>query len=951
MKHIYLLLLAFLASHTLLAQNQPEQECPNAIPVCQNIYQQSNSYTGFGAMQELDTTNQGCLSSNEKNDVWYVINVSTSGNLVFTITPNNFTGPGIGDDYDFAIWDVTGRGCNAIYSGDDPVRCNYSGTRGITGLMPPPAVDPFDVSLPVVAGQTLVLNISNFSSTQSGYKLDFSGSTASIFDNLPPTYTKAYVRCGYVSDSLQVTMSEPITCASLTANASDFELRSATAPGTAVPGISIISALSRDCQQGANYSINYTLKFSGILPPGDYLLVAKTGTDGNTLLDNCGNEQIVGEQIAFKMINPIAPVITSIQSPACTHALVTFDREVRCKTVAPDGSDFFITGPSQVNVIHADASLCDSRGLIKTIDVQFDRSILVPGEYLINFKNGTDSNSILDTCGAIVNVPYRFTVTDEGATPTAAPPVLCETGYTTLTATTSYQPYGSTVRCGTNNGPDILNSILRADTVGTLADTTNGIATVTPFDATKFNARAQILYSAADLRAVGLRAGRIKSLSFFVGKKNSTTAYKNLNLKMLCTTQNSMFGGFIAGAPIVFSRDTFRTRVGENKFVLDNAYDWDGQSNLLVELCYSNTDTTTGATRGFDQLVYTNVPNSMYRRVKNTRDTAGCAFVSGSGTGGASDARPTISFGTLELPAPTYEWLWQPGGYVQDSTAQTTLAFVPNDRSYGVQIKDADGCYRRGSVAVRISVRNPYGYQNNDTSICIGGKAHLLVGNGVRYQWFPAEGLSCTDCADPYAAPTQTTTYYAAIFDPYGCSDTLSATVTVNALPLLNAGKDTSVLYGNSIPLYVMAPGAIYYAWTPIAGLNYANIPNPLASPLETTTYTVQVIDTNYCIAYDTVTVRVNRNVPVFVPNAFTPNGDNKNDLFQVMNLSINRLTEMRIYNRWGTEVCNTTDNTRGWDGLYKGVPQESGVYKYIIRITKPDGAAEMFKGDLLLLR
>ena len=124
-----------------------------------------------------------------------------------------------------------------------------------------------------------------------------------------------------------------------------------------------------------------------------------------------------------------------------------------------------------------------------------------------------------------------------------------------------------------------------------------------------------------------------------------------------------------------------------------------------------------------------------------------------------------------------------------------------------------------------------------------------------------------------------------------------------------------------------------------------------MAAPLETTEYRVEVIDSNYCIAYDTVVVAVNKNSPMFVPNAFTPNGDGVNDRFQVANIAFNKLVEMRVFNRWGQQVCNTTDNRQGWDGTLNGTPQEAGVYQYLIRVALADGNIRVFKGDVTLIR
>src|ERR1700740_56705 len=74
----------------------PEQNCNNAIPVCQQTYAQNSSYTGHGTIQELSST---CLSSNETNSVWYTFTVQNPGTFTFMLNTAN--------DYDFALYDIT----------------------------------------------------------------------------------------------------------------------------------------------------------------------------------------------------------------------------------------------------------------------------------------------------------------------------------------------------------------------------------------------------------------------------------------------------------------------------------------------------------------------------------------------------------------------------------------------------------------------------------------------------------------------------------------------------------------------------------------------------------------------------------------------------------------------------------------------------------------------------
>ncbi len=305
-----LLLLLFLLGYSaaVRAQNLPEQECNGAIPVCQSTYTQLNSYSGFGLIQELNATNQGCLQSGERNDVWYVINVSTSGGLIFSIAPNGQS------DYDFAVWNITGGGCQMLYNGLQPVRCDFAGGVGATGLAFNPPGFGWQPAINANAGETYLLNVSNFNTNQTGYLLSFAGSTASIFDNLPPHFVSASTQaCGANSDTVKVLMSEPILCGSLAVNGSDFSLT------PAVPGVSIVSASAPNCTSGGTASLNLNIRLSAPLPNGTYTLKAKNGTDGNTLFDNCSNAQPVGDSVTFTIGSPPPPVYTLLRPAQCSR--------------------------------------------------------------------------------------------------------------------------------------------------------------------------------------------------------------------------------------------------------------------------------------------------------------------------------------------------------------------------------------------------------------------------------------------------------------------------------------------------------------------------------------------------------------------------------------------------------------------------------------------------------
>jgi len=151
--------------------------------------------------------------------------------------------------------------------------------------------------------------------------------------------------------------------------------------------------------------------------------------------------------------------------------------------------------------------------------------------------------------------------------------------------------------------------------------------------------------------------------------------------------------------------------------------------------------------------------------------------------------------------------------------------------------------------------------------------------------------------------------------------------------------------------LQLLGSGAEFYSWSPSSYLTNPNLVNPIANLTVPVTFILSGIDENGCLNTDSIHVGVDYTDAIFVPSAFTPNGDGKNDIFKVGSISFQKLEEFRIFNRWGQEVFYTTDPKKGWDGTFNGQSQEMGVYNYIIRLAYPDGKVDTYKGSVTLIR
>ncbi|HEX5652463.1 MAG TPA: gliding motility-associated C-terminal domain-containing protein, partial [Chitinophagaceae bacterium] len=151
----------------------------------------------------------------------------------------------------------------------------------------------------------------------------------------------------------------------------------------------------------------------------------------------------------------------------------------------------------------------------------------------------------------------------------------------------------------------------------------------------------------------------------------------------------------------------------------------------------------------------------------------------------------------------------------------------------------------------------------------------------------------------------------------------------------------------------LLATGAMQYSWSPAATLDRNNISNPVAMPTATTQYTVNGTDSDGCTNFDTITVKVD-NVNkggYLMPSGFTPNNDGLNDCYGVKYWGVIGEIEFSIFNRWGERVFYSKDRGKCWDGTYKGIKQDSGVFVYMIR-AKTNCDNEVFrKGSFVLIR
>lgn len=238
--------------------------------------------------------------------------------------------------------------------------------------------------------------------------------------------------------------------------------------------------------------------------------------------------------------------------------------------------------------------------------------------------------------------------------------------------------------------------------------------------------------------------------------------------------------------------------------------------------------------------------------------------------------------------------------------------------------------------------------------VCLEGDAVLMVGDptGGTYSGTGVLG----DEFDPALAGTPgiyNTTY--TYTDYNGCTNTATATIEV-IQNSVDAGTDKIIAEYTTTVLN--ATGGSTFLWEPPAGLSCVDCASPIFDSLLSNTYTVTSWDIYGCVATDDILVTV---VPVFlpvifIPNTFTPNGDNINDYLFAFGTDLESILSMNVYDRWG-ELVFTTQNlpadnpTTGWDGTLNGEALSQGVYVYMMEVQLKENVRQLVTGNVTLIR
>lgn len=245
-------------------------------------------------------------------------------------------------------------------------------------------------------------------------------------------------------------------------------------------------------------------------------------------------------------------------------------------------------------------------------------------------------------------------------------------------------------------------------------------------------------------------------------------------------------------------------------------------------------------------------------------------------------------------------------------------------------------------------------------TICIGENVQLWVSGASTYQWLPDAGLNNYLSPAPIAAPLITTTYKVVGKDQQNCfTDTAYTKVVVGNPTPLTVGRDTNFIAGAKIQLRaITAQNNIQkYVWSGGADLSCVNCSDPVARVVYDECISCKVTNIYGCTSTDTVCIKTFcPTTEVFIPNAFTPDGDGVNDILFIQAKGVRTIKSFRIFSRWGEPVFEKTnflpnDANAGWNGKIKGNNANPDVYVYICEVICERGASQFYKGNIAILK
>lgn len=387
---------------------------------------------------------------------------------------------------------------------------------------------------------------------------------------------------------------------------------------------------------------------------------------------------------------------------------------------------------------------------------------------------------------------------------------------------------------------------------------------------------------------------------------------------------------------------------GDTTVVACSSFSWYG--NLYTSSTNTATYTTTNAL-GFDSVVTLNLtinqPTSsdtfatacdsfVWNNQTFTSSNNTAIFTTTNAVNCDSVVRLNLTINYGEFNGQTINTC---GPYIWNGTN------YQNSGDYIYQYSNAFGCASADTLHLTIAPKPELGPDKNVT-VCFGASINLD-------SFFPATNFTDNwtfnqTRINSIQNVTQSGRYQLIRLVTSGCSDTANVDLIVRPNIVANAGPDG--IAAINYPYQLNGSGAGQYSWSPSLVLNDPNIANPIATIQSNTTFVLTITNDAGCSDTDTIYIKAMEGPQVYLPTAFTPNGDRLNEKIKPICVGISRFDYFRIFNRYGTLLFETNKIGEGWDGYYKGKRQSSGNYISTVKVKDVTGKEFIKTSNLLLI-
>ena len=879
----------------------------SAIAVCgTTTFNQPN----VTACQGTIITSTACPPDNASdNAFWYKFRCYQAGTLGFLITPLQST-----DDYDWEIFDVTGiTNLNDVYTNPNlVVSINLFGdfingptgctTVGTTNVNCGGGTFIFNRLEPLQINHDYLLMVNNYTNSGQGYRLNFNGGTAVITDNIPPIITSVTSGCN--TAQLKVNFSKDIKCDSVTLSGSEFSITN---------GTHVVTGVTSNCSAGFSFITELTINLQNPLLTGNYILHVNNGTDGNTFADACDELTPVGFQIPFLIVQQTPLDFTTTTFTGCAPSFidVAFNKPFLCTSVTPTGTEFSIT---PTNPAITSATYTCVNGIATGLRLNLANP-LPYGNYNLVVNNGSDGNTITDTCGIDMLIGKNIALTIP-IPPTV--PKFDSVQFLKCSPSTVRAFYSKSILCSSvsaNGSEFAIIGPSGVTVIGATTDVTCASSGFTNWIDVQLSAPidAQGLYTLRN--KVGTDGNGILDICY-APQNVSETFSLNILGKLNATFSSTVKWDCVTDTIIL-------SHPGGNGI---NSWEW----------TFSDGTTQTGQTVTY--LAATTTPNvSITLKVDNgfctktvTQDvTLGNYFKPGI----SLVQNDTICFGTpVSLINQTiggiglqHLWQFDDGSIFNGITPPPHLYALPKAYNILLIVNDVYGCIDTAKQNIVIAPTAYIDINGVKPQYC-AGQTLLLTKNATlfvdTYTWDNGNGKTWNNVKSILFKYDDESPYTITLtgMDRFCGQVTVTKNTQVYAIPRLDLGRDTVLCSDEILPIGTAFNPGYTYTW------NTGETTAQINTSFTTKKYSL-LVDNNGCSAKDEINVKILPICLIKVPNAFTPNGDGKNDKLLALNADLAKQFKFTVFNRLGEIVFTTQNPLQGWDGKCKGQPADPGTY------------------------